>query len=85
MKNLSGQNEFEREKEELEMDIDLRNQSGDLPDANIIVAGITGTGKSTLINAIFGEEMAATGEGRPVTAHIREYNEKILLSASGTQ
>ncbi len=76
MKKISGQNEFECEKEELEMDIDSRNQSGDLPDANIIVAGITGTGKSTLINAIFGEEIAATGEGRPVTEYIREYNEK---------
>lgn len=45
----------------------------DIPVANVVVAGITGTGKSTLINAIFGEELAATGSGRPVTDRINEY------------
>lgn len=44
-----------------------------LPTANIMVAGGTGVGKSTLLNAIFGSELAATGKGRPVTAHISEY------------
>ena len=44
-----------------------------LPTANIMVAGGTGVGKSTLLNAIFGTELAATGKGRPVTAHISEY------------
>ena len=34
---------------------------------NIIVAGKTGTGKSTLINACFRKELAKTGIGRPVT------------------
>ena len=38
----------------------------DLNTANIMVAGKTGTGKSTLLNAIFGEEVATTGTGRPV-------------------
>lgn len=47
--------------------------SNKLPDANILVAGITGTGKSTLLNAIFGSELAATGKGQPVTAEIKEY------------
>lgn len=41
--------------------------------ANIIIAGITGAGKSTLINAVFGKDFAATGKGRPVTQEIREY------------
>ncbi len=45
-----------------------------LPKANIIVAGITGTGKSTLLNAVFGTDMAETGKGRPVTDHMNEYN-----------
>lgn len=45
-----------------------------LPKANIIVAGITGTGKSTLLNAVFGVDMAETGKGRPVTDHMNEYN-----------
>ncbi len=44
-----------------------------LPTANIMVAGGTGVGKSTLLNAIFGMELATTGKGRPVTAHISEY------------
>lgn len=48
-------------------------EKDNLPPANIIVAGITGTGKSTLINAVFGSELAETGTGIPVTAHIAEY------------
>ena len=35
--------------------------------SNILVIGRTGAGKSTLINSIFGEEVAATGRGAPVT------------------
>ena len=34
---------------------------------NLAVFGKTGVGKSTLVNAIFGESVAATGIGRPVT------------------
>ncbi len=36
---------------------------------NILVAGQTGVGKSTLINSVFGESFAATAAGRPVTQH----------------
>ncbi len=55
------------------------NYKGDAEDstsiqpANIIVAGITGTGKSTLINAVFGFEDskgAKTGTGKPITDHM---------------
>ena len=38
---------------------------------NIIVAGKTGVGKSTLINSIFRENLAETGMGKPVTDHMR--------------
>ncbi len=34
---------------------------------NLAIFGKTGVGKSTLINAIFGEDIAATGIGEPVT------------------
>jgi uncharacterized protein (DUF697 family)/GTP-binding protein EngB required for normal cell division len=34
---------------------------------NILIAGQTGVGKSTLINAVFGETFAKTAAGRPVT------------------
>lgn len=37
---------------------------------NIIIAGKSGVGKSTLINAAFGAELAQTGIGRPVTDKI---------------
>ena len=38
---------------------------------NIIIAGKTGVGKSTLINAAFRENMAETGMGTPVTQHTK--------------
>lgn len=40
---------------------------------NIIVAGKTGVGKSTLINGILGKKVARTGIGKPVTHEITEY------------
>ncbi|MCK6510171.1 50S ribosome-binding GTPase [Myxococcota bacterium] len=39
---------------------------------NIILAGKTGVGKSTLINAVFQGNLAETGQGRPVTQNTRE-------------
>ncbi len=38
---------------------------------NVLIAGRTGVGKSTLINSIFHGRMAATGDGRPVTRAAR--------------
>lgn len=43
---------------------------------NIIVAGKTGVGKSTLINAVFRENLVETGIGKPVTQHMRCYSKK---------
>ena len=40
---------------------------------NILIAGRTGVGKSTLINEVFQGKLAATGQGRPVTRETREY------------
>jgi uncharacterized protein (DUF697 family) len=39
---------------------------------NILIAGRTGVGKSTLINEIFQGKFAETGQGRPVTTYTRE-------------
>lgn len=39
----------------------------------VLVAGNTGAGKSTLINTVFGWEVARTGTGRPVTEDVEEY------------
>lgn len=60
------------EEEYFKRKVDDLNQD-ELPTANIMVAGITGTGKSTLLNAVFGKKMAETGKGRPVTEQIDEY------------
>ena len=40
--------------------------------ANILLAGRTGVGKSTLINSVFQGQFATTGQGRPVTEGTRE-------------
>jgi uncharacterized protein (DUF697 family)/GTP-binding protein EngB required for normal cell division len=42
--------------------------------ANVLIAGRTGVGKSTLINSIFQGNFATTGHGRPVTQSTREIN-----------
>ena len=39
---------------------------------NILIAGRTGVGKSTLINSVFQGKLADTGQGRPVTTSTRE-------------
>ncbi|MDE5933536.1 MAG: 50S ribosome-binding GTPase [Lachnospiraceae bacterium] len=46
-----------------------------LPKANIVVAGVTGAGKSTLINAVFDCELTKTGVGRPITTEIKSWEE----------
>ena len=72
MSGMTAEERFIQQQEELNKKLD-RIANEDLPTANIIVAGITGTGKSTLINAVFGSELAKTGSGQPVTEHIDEY------------
>lgn len=43
---------------------------------NIMLSGKAGVGKSTLVNAIFGEELAETGVGAPLTQHIQLYEKE---------
>ncbi|MDJ0598998.1 MAG: GTPase domain-containing protein [Crocosphaera sp.] len=43
---------------------------------NILIIGKTGVGKSTLVNALFGEQLSATGVGLPVTKTIAEYHQE---------
>jgi len=53
---------------------------------NIIVAGKTGVGKSTLINSVFRDKLAETGMGKPVTDHMRKISKKgIPLSIYDTR
>lgn len=41
--------------------------------ANILIAGKTGVGKSTLVNSVFQGRMAITGQGKPVTQSTTKY------------
>jgi len=52
--------------------IRLKKEMMDMGHVNIIVAGKTGVGKSTLINAVFREKLAETGVGAPVTQEIKK-------------
>ncbi len=53
---------------------------------NVLVAGRTGVGKSTLVNAVFQGDFATTGQGRPVTPHTREITkEGVPLSIYDTR
>lgn len=41
---------------------------------NILICGATGAGKSSVVNWVFGKNVAATGTGRPLTRGITEYS-----------
>ncbi|WP_238699927.1 GTPase [Helicobacter pylori] len=43
------------------------------PIMNILLMGATGVGKSSLINGLFGQEVAKAGTGKPVTQHLEKY------------
>lgn len=48
----------------------------ELATVNILVLGKSGVGKSTLINTLFREKIAATGMGKPVTKHLQKISRK---------
>ncbi len=54
----------------------IADKINNLSTLNIIVAGKTGVGKSTLINSVFREKLAETGMGKPVTDHMRKLAKK---------
>ncbi len=56
-----------------------RDKSEEIGRFNLAIFGKTGVGKSTLVNAIFSHEIAATGIGEPVTRA-----EHLYLHRSGT-
>lgn len=75
MAELSNAEKIQKDAEELNRTVDSLD-ADNLPPANIMVAGITGTGKSTLVNTVFGKAFAETGKGRPVTSHLQRYESR---------
>ncbi len=64
----------------------LREALRERSHVNILIAGRTGVGKSTLINSIFQGNLATTGQGHPVTQNTREIKkEDIPLSIFDTR
>ena len=51
---------------------ELQKEYDRMTTINIVVAGKTGSGKSTLINNVFREKMAETGTGIPITQEINK-------------
>lgn len=64
----------ERENRSYVEDVDKLSEEKRLPPANIIICGIAGVGKSTLLNAVFGNNVAATGIGKPQTKVSQDYH-----------
>ncbi|WEB80614.1 GTPase [Vagococcus lutrae] len=49
---------------------EVKKENQNLDYVNLVVAGKSGVGKSTLINSVFGRQLADTGVGKPVTDKI---------------
>lgn len=58
---------------EQELNKQFEDEMKNSSNVNIMVVGGTGVGKSTLVNTVFGEQIAATGNGKPITKGIQEF------------
>jgi GTP-binding protein EngB required for normal cell division/uncharacterized protein (DUF697 family) len=63
-------------KEKFEKEFEKQKRETQKP--NLVVVGGTGVGKSSLINRIFGYDIAKTGDGRPITTGINKYEPQNL-------
>lgn len=50
---------------------EIQKENQQLEKVNFLVVGKSGVGKSTLINTVFGEKLAKTGVGKPITENIQ--------------
>lgn len=54
----------------------VKKENKELKKVNLLIAGKSGVGKSTLINTVFGEDLVKTGVGKPVTEDIHLIEQK---------
>lgn len=54
----------------------IHDATHDIGTVNVLIAGRTGVGKSTLINEIFQGRLAETGQGKPITRETRRITKK---------
>ncbi|WP_125141629.1 GTPase [Clostridium transplantifaecale] len=59
---------------DFDLNSELEKLQMDIQKPNILVCGGTGVGKSSLINNIFGKEVAEIGHGVPLTRGIKKYS-----------
>ena len=57
----------------------------ELQKMNLIFIGTSGVGKSTLINEIFGEQLAKEGMGTRTTVESKKYESKILYCTTSNR
>ncbi|TWI64797.1 uncharacterized protein (DUF697 family) [Desulfobotulus alkaliphilus] len=58
-------------KEHIEKEFETQKKSVKKP--NLMIVGGTGVGKSSLVNLVFGNDIAETGNGKPVTRGLHRY------------
>lgn len=58
---------------EIKFQEEMKRQIREIEKPNLLVVGGTGVGKSSLINRIFGKNVARTGAGEPVTRGLDRY------------
>lgn len=55
---------------------EYEKQLAKLKKPNLMIIGGTGVGKSSLVNRVFGEELAEVGSGQPITRGLNKYEKK---------